>query len=48
MQENKTINNFKDILFNSYLKTTLKKYGVKTNNRVLIKYIESSKFDIDE
>lgn len=48
MQKNKTINNFKDIVFNSYLKTTLKKYGIKTNNRILLKYIESSKFDIDE
>ena len=46
MQKNKTINNFKDIVFNSYLKTTLKKYGIKTNNRILLKYIESSKFDI--
>ena len=48
MEKNKTISNFKDIVFNSYLKTTLKKYGLKTNNRVLLKYIESSKFDIDE
>lgn len=37
MQKNKTINNFKDIVFNSYLKTTLKKYGYKTNNRILTK-----------
>lgn len=48
MEKNKTISNFKDIVFNSYLKTTLKKYGLKTNNRALLKYIESSKFDIDE
>ncbi len=48
MEKNKTISNFKDIVFNSYLKTTLKKYGLKTNKRVLLKYIESSKFDIDE
>lgn len=45
--KNNLIDNYKNSVFSSYIKNLIKNYSVKHNDRILLKYIETDRLDIN-